>query len=277
MTKTQKLVTWSALGLALFAVAVCLYPRYAQVPITGTATNSALRMSREPGQDPWFALAAPRRAIYPYSVIPGGVQSLVELKQIIRDDPEMGKHLKDFDLLKAKLVRIENPRAAYVSYRIGDRIFWTAKRLTLAKGEIIITDGTHTIRGRCGNDISDVPVRPILPRLEPSSTRLNTPLPPPDDPLPPVLTYLTNLSPEIPSSSLPVLPLAFQPAVDPTIAPLGGLPLYPPFIPLGGGGDAASAVTPTPEPATLALLFFSGAVMGLWSVCVKFKRLKRSM
>ena len=46
-------------------------------------------------------------------------------------------------------------RAAYVSYRSGDRIYWTRERVWLKAGETVLTDGTTTIRARCGNCVSD--------------------------------------------------------------------------------------------------------------------------
>ena len=55
----------------------------------------------------------------------------------------------------------------YVSYRLGDRVFWTAKTLKLAKGEAVITDGVNEARARCGNRLSPTPVEPVSPEQPP--------------------------------------------------------------------------------------------------------------
>jgi hypothetical protein len=47
-----------------------------------------------------------------------------------------------------------------MSYRVGDQIYWTKRRLILHEGEQILTDGDTTIRGRCGNRLSETPMVP---------------------------------------------------------------------------------------------------------------------
>jgi hypothetical protein len=43
-------------------------------------------------------------------------------------------------------------------------VYWTAKKLQLAEGETLLSDGRSEIRGRCGNRISDVPQLPVEAR-----------------------------------------------------------------------------------------------------------------
>ena len=69
------------------------------------------------------------RPLYSYSVIPGGVHSAQELKYAIAHDAVVAEHYADFDIAKARIVRLQRTRTAYVSYRLGDRIYWTKKRL----------------------------------------------------------------------------------------------------------------------------------------------------
>ena len=102
-----------------------------------------------------------KRALFPYSVIPGGVHSALDLDNAVRNDPVVAAHYGDFDVTKAHIAPVEQDRLVYVSYRIADHIFWTSKRLALSKGETVITDGTHEARTRCGNRISEKPVSPI--------------------------------------------------------------------------------------------------------------------
>ena len=101
--------------------------------------------------------AAAKRAQYRYSVIPRGVFSAEELKGAIGADPVVAAHYQSFDAARARLVHLERPRLAYVSYRLGDRVFWTRKPVHLPAGEPLLSDGTNVVRTRCGNRVSDVP------------------------------------------------------------------------------------------------------------------------
>lgn len=104
------------------------------------------------------------RRVYRYSVVPGGVVSRVELAQIVRADKVVAAHYASFEVDKARPVAVAKPRAVYVSYRKGDQVYWTAKKVMLAEGETVLTDGNSDIRGRCGNRISDVPLMPVEAR-----------------------------------------------------------------------------------------------------------------
>ena len=106
------------------------------------------------------AKPGPRR-IYPYSIVPGGVHERGELARIILEDKVVAAHYAGIDIEKAHLVTVARPRAVYVSYRKGDQVFWTAKKVTLAAGEEVLTDGVNELRARCGNRISDVPMLPV--------------------------------------------------------------------------------------------------------------------
>lgn len=106
---------------------------------------------------------APRR-IYRFSIVPGGLAGRDELLQAIARDRVVAAHYAGFDAGKARVLTVDKARAVYVSYRKGDQVYWTAKKLTLAPGETVITDGVNEIRGRCGNRISDVPQFPVEAR-----------------------------------------------------------------------------------------------------------------
>ncbi|MGA8232104.1 MAG: hypothetical protein WB795_11550, partial [Candidatus Acidiferrales bacterium] len=60
---------------------------------------------------------ATRRVVYPYSVIPGGVQSTMELTSAVMHDPVVAGHYSDFDIARAKLVRLDHDEVVHVSYR----------------------------------------------------------------------------------------------------------------------------------------------------------------
>jgi hypothetical protein len=97
------------------------------------------------------------RVVYPYSIIPGGVQTPNELEQISESDDVVARHYAGFNFSKASVVEIERPALVYLSYRIHDKVFWTKKRVALRKGEKLITDGKITARTRCGNRVSSTP------------------------------------------------------------------------------------------------------------------------
>jgi len=99
--------------------------------------------------------------VYPYSIIPGGVSGVAELKRIIRSDRVVAAHYASFNVDAATEVTVSKPRAVYVSYRKGDQVFWTAKKLMLAQGETLLTDGANEMRARCANRISDLPRFPV--------------------------------------------------------------------------------------------------------------------
>jgi len=106
--------------------------------------------------------ASPSRPVYRYSVIPGGVRSAAELALAMQRDPVVAAHYADFDVAAAHLVRVEKPRFVHVSYRIGDKIYWTRKTVRLAAGEYLLSDGKHLARTRCGNRIADEVSGPVL-------------------------------------------------------------------------------------------------------------------
>lgn len=103
---------------------------------------------------PAAAFGRSEPAVYRYSVVPGGVRTPKELQQASDHDPVVAAHYADFDFRKARVVRVKQPKLVYLSYRIGDQVFWTKKRLSLRVGETLITDGRTTARGRCGNQVS---------------------------------------------------------------------------------------------------------------------------
>jgi hypothetical protein len=101
------------------------------------------------------------RRVYPYSIVPGGLANRQELQHAIVADKVVAVHYATFDAARATVETVRKARAVYVSYRKGDKVYWTAKRLHLAEGETLLSDGQNEIRGRCGNRISDTPRQPV--------------------------------------------------------------------------------------------------------------------
>ena len=196
---------------------------------------------------------------HPYSVIPGGIHSEKQLAEVLAHDPVVARHYANFDVQKLRFVRLSEGRDAYVSYRLGDMIFWTSKKIPLFAGETLVTDGTHFARARCGNLVSAVPRQPTS-AFQPSDLALAAPI-----------IHLTPASFKLPAT-LTNSNIHFQPAGAP-VDGLGGLPIFPVvFIPPGSGGGGGigpvypptgDAPLPTPEPGTLLLLSSGLVLLGL--------------
>ena len=63
-------------------------------------------------------------------------------------------------LTRFERTQLSADRMAYVSYRVGDAIYWTKAKVRLPKGETILSDGVMEIRARCGNCIALAPMQP---------------------------------------------------------------------------------------------------------------------
>ena len=160
------------------------------------------------------------RTVYPFSVVPGGVYTPEEVATAIDQDPAVARHYDGIALAAMRVMEVDGPRQAYMSYRIGDQIFWTKHRLPLHPGERILTDGDAAIRARCGNRLSDVPMTPTSD-AEPSAEGFEGGATPQLAPPPDLLASIT--APFAPNESL-------MPTVDGMLA-LGKAP----FGPTGGG------------------------------------------
>jgi hypothetical protein len=232
------------------------------------------------------------RRIYPYSVVDGGVHSVQELRSAMWRDPVVSRHYSNFKLSRARVIEAKADGDFHVSYRIGDEIFWTKKRLKVAKGEKLITDGTNFTRTRCANVLSEV-IPGRTSREEPTPQVFDTPRLPSSDPKPFIPNVVTGGGPLDPGGPTP------QVFGTPTLPPSGPAPFIPPVVmggglpttsllpsdlnpviagagplgPAGGNGENPSA--PIPEPATL-LLFASG-LLGLAGYGRRkfFKKIKR--
>ncbi len=101
-----------------------------------------------------------RRPNFNYSVIPGGAFDGHELKSAVNRDTVVAQHYRDVNLSTMRPETLRADRLAYVSYRIGDRVYWTSKKVRIRSGETILTNGQTEIRARCGNCISMEPLKP---------------------------------------------------------------------------------------------------------------------
>ena len=163
----------------LFASLAVLSPQLNQVSTRGPLRTGYTSLDVQSDDLVEESDSTSGRRLYPYSVIAGGVRSADELKAATTNDPVVARHYADFDLTKARVVSLDHDQMAYVSYRMGEQIFWTNRALRIHKGETVITDGIHEARTRCGNRISETPQSPLssqqpaleaFNRLAPSGT-----------------------------------------------------------------------------------------------------------
>lgn len=149
---------------------------------------------------PFSPPQTPRR-IYPYSVIPGGAYSREELALARRVDPVVAAHYADFDGSRASIRTLPADAFLYVSYRKADRIYWTANKRRIRKGEPVLCDGVHMARTRCGNRLSAVPQFPIAAGPQPSEQALNAPELPPGLEMPQAPLF----APQYDSAAMPLV------------------------------------------------------------------------
>jgi hypothetical protein len=189
------------------------------------------------------------RRLYPYSVIPGGVRSAQELRNAIDYDPVVAAHYAGFNVARTRAMRLDRDRTVYVSYRLGNNVFWTKRPLRLLKGETLVTDGEHEARTRCGNRVSEAPAAPVTSE-EPSPE-----------------AFQTLNDPDMVSNARLDLPLTPPPTTD-IVPPKDGKFFIPPVVPIPWGGGSSSPPTPTPSPANTpepgTILLLSTGLAAIW-------------
>jgi hypothetical protein len=178
-------------------------------PAAQAATNVLLLTQQEASR------SVEERPVYPYSVVPGGINDARELKWVAEHDPVVASHYAGFDYDHARVVRLVLARTVYVSYRIGNQVYWTRHRVTLKKGENVITDGNMSARSRCGNRVEEVPQQ-ATSSSEPPPAKFDEPV------HPSIGTAVT--SPPVPFESA----LLNRPGT-PGLGPAPPLSLYDPF------------------------------------------------
>jgi PEP-CTERM motif len=262
---------------------------FSAILVAGISIGIGLRVLRLEKLSPSLQSVIPApdtragRTIYPYSLIPGGVRDSHELSESIAHDPVLAEHYRDIHPAAMFALRLTTDTEGYVSYRVGNQIYWTHHLVRIKKGELVLTDGNRMIRGRCGNQIVPAYLRPkgiptTMDPLEPPSTVFETGFPPVMS-LPPsgqALMAEKNAPalPVVPGTPGGGTPPAFWPPLVPPVAwccsgsTQTGTP--PPVPPTGGGGGdtpippVAPPAPPThvPEPGTLLMVGAGLALLG---------------
>jgi len=245
------------------------------------------------------------RPVYPYSVIPGGAYTPAELRNSIAKDKVVQAHYSDFDVSSARAVTLEADRFQYVSYRLNNKVYWTSRKLRIPKGEVLLTDGKHFARTRCGNRLCDTRQTPTtfpppsyrslsLPPFTPKllakgqvtlapapalAELLSEPLQPGFDFGLPGVAPFVGPAPPMPGSTPEALPPIG--VLSPPLMLSGGVPILPstpsvpstplipstPSIPIGPIGPAPPppVIADVPEPASL-YLFVAAFAVSLWFI-----------
>ena len=203
--------------------------------------------------------------IFPYSVIPGGIRSARDLQEAARHEALVAQHYSGFHFESTRVIHAAKDQKVYVSYRVGSRIFWTRRKVTIHAGETLLTDGQNLARGRCGNRISESPKSPVSSD-EPSDFTMSTPLVF-QDPAP--LGFL------VADVSLPLALVPPRTSFPPSdnLPPDGSLP--PIFLPLFVGPSAPSDPFPqtvppivsAPEPGSLLLVVLALGALAFLRLC----------
>jgi hypothetical protein len=256
------------LVVLLFAASAAITWQFARQPVSSSPyaslkpTPVGLNQPAPSGQDyAAFIAGRPSRPAYLYSVIPGGVASIEELRQAMEHDPVVAREFQGFDFQRAHLVQVSEKQAMQVAYRMGDKVYWTRKKVALHPGETLISDGKIVARTRCGNRIAMVALGPPAV-VEPVEVDFNEPLFFNDmvthDAEPKLDTYADAL-PE-PANSL--LPVSHGRKVPFFLLPFFGLP--------GGAAVSHTPLAVTPEPGTMLLL--SSGLVGVYLKARKSRR-----
>jgi hypothetical protein len=180
--------------------------------------------------------------IYPYSVIPGGIDGDGEFQAYRAVDKQLASHYLGIgDHLTAATLSTE--RWLYASYRVPEGIYWTKNRIAVHQGEVVLTDGSNFVRARCGNRLSERPQMPVR-KFEPPA--VTTDLFQPGQP------FVPEELPAIPPAPLEATTFPVLPAVVPPSAHLSLIVASPAnntVVPLPATGSTGPSIW-LPPPAS---------------------------
>ena len=243
------------LAALLFAATAAITWQFARQPISSSSyspvkpnparVKQAVSSGLASEEYAVFMAGRPGRPAYLYSVIPGGVASVEELRQAMENDPVVAREFKGFDFPRARLVQVSEKQLMHVAYRMGDKVYWTRKKVTLHPGEMLISDGKIVARTRCGNRVAATPLGPPA-MVDPVEADFSEPLFAND-----MVTHEVEPQLQTYAAALPQEATSLQPAKRGRKIPFFLLPFF--GVPHGGGSDHTPLAV-TPEPGTMLLL-----------------------
>jgi hypothetical protein len=116
--------------------------------------SRASHQQHKPIPKPPPTLPSEPRAVYPLSIVPGGVRTIEDLKRAMLNDI-VARNFSGFDMSEARFERLSLPECTYVSFRRKSHVAWTRHCVWLSAGELVLTDGRLRFRAKCGNRISE--------------------------------------------------------------------------------------------------------------------------
>ena len=152
--------------LSLLAGAVCVPPMVLSRLAARRPVESRGEGASQPafGPEPLARAASSRRLgrpVYRFSVIPGGAYNPEELRQALDADAVAARHYAVFQRASLRTEPSGFAQPVYVSYRMGDAVYWTRRPVALSPRETLLTDGVNYARARCGNRVSLTPQGPV--------------------------------------------------------------------------------------------------------------------
>ena len=259
------------LVVLLFAATAAITWQFARQPVSSSpyaslkpspiGLNQAVPSGSASQEYAAFIAGRPSRPAYLYSVIPGGVASVEELRQAMEHDPVVAREFQGFDFQRAHLVQVSEKQSMHVAYRMGDKVYWTRKKVALHPGETLISDGKIVARTRCGNRIAMAALGPPA-IVDPVEADFNEPLFSND-----MVTHEAEPQLDTYAAALPEQANPLQPARHRRMAPFFLLPFF--GLP-GGGGSSHTPLAVTPEPGTMLLL--STGLVGVYWKARKSRR-----
>ncbi len=217
-----------------------------------------------------------KRVVYPYSVVPGGVETPEDLKLAAERDPEIAVHYADFDFSRARLIRLSAPQDLYLSYRMRGKLYWTKKKIHLPAGEKVITDGKTIARTRCANRGKGAAQLGTSP-AEPPKEIFEQPLPQEAEYIPAPFDFdgpfrhpqlSIGHAGQPPLNPFPFFPLSVGPPIIPTHCETAGEEKIEQKLGIKDDESKEVPCTPTrpppavPEPSTLVMI--SSGLAGLY-------------
>jgi hypothetical protein len=126
---------WLTTFVLLFLLHLCLFTAYrvsknadswSDVVPNASVEHTPAKTPARP-ESPSHSNSRLGRVIYPNSVIRGGARNPEEFKAALLKDSIVAAHFSDFNTSQSRIVDLSVDKAAYVSYRINDKVYWTTK------------------------------------------------------------------------------------------------------------------------------------------------------
>jgi hypothetical protein len=193
------------------------------------------------------------RQMFPFSVVPGGLMDERDMTDSMAKDDVVRKHYEGLSPERMWFTRLKQPMTAYVSYRKDNQVHWTQHAVVIPANELVLTDGKHMVRARCGNRIE-------VKKPEPLPAKVITPdVPPPD------IALDAGLPALIPPTVTPPAPPAT--AIAKNNAPVSRIaPTSPTWC---CGITGTSTLPSVPEPPSFLLVLGGGVLLGVGALAKK--------